>query len=244
MQTLQWTYTDVYNGVSTDVGWLDQVSVVPGGTVPIITTQPGNQTRAAGTNVTFSITATGTPPLYYQWLYNSNSIASATNAFLVLTNVQTNNSGAYNVVISNAFGTTNSANATLTVTSSPPTILVQPVASPVWPQATVSMSVSAVGSLPLFYQWRVNGTNLLNATNPVLTLASVQFSDSGSYSVVVTNVIGSKNSSNAVLTVSQVVPWGAGITNSITSPNYGQSLIPPGMSNAVSIAAGGYHSLD
>jgi hypothetical protein len=46
----------------------------------------------------------------------------------------------------------------------------------------------------LAYQWRVNGTNLLNATNAAFSLASVAYTNLGSYSVIVTNSFGSVTS--------------------------------------------------
>ena len=59
----------------------------------------------------------------------------------------------------------------------------------------------ASGSLPLSYQWNLNGTNLDGATNTSLTLSNMQLSQAGSYAVLVTNAFGSVTSSNAVLTV-------------------------------------------
>ena len=217
-----------------------------GGTAPGIASSPVKQTRPAGTNVTFSVSATGTPPLYYQWLFDSNSLAGATNAVVTLANVQTNNSGTYSAFVYNSYGFTNSANTALTVTAAPPFILTQPAAPTVWPQAGFSLSVSAIGSLPMSYQWQVNGAIIPGATNSVFVLSSPQFSDSGAYNVVITNVAGSKTSSNAVVAVSQVVPWGAGLTNAnnyLDINDSGQGLIPAGLSNAVAIAGGGYHSL-
>ncbi len=83
---------------------------------PLITVQPAGQTVLAGTNVTFSVTASGSPPLGYQWQLNSNNVAGA-NATLTLTNVQLANAGNYSVIVSNPFGTVTSSNALLTVNS-------------------------------------------------------------------------------------------------------------------------------
>jgi len=210
---------------------------------PSLLTQPASQTVVVGSDATFTVAAFGTPPFYYQWLCNSNNLANATNATLSLTNVQRADSGAYAVSISNTFGVATSSNAWLVVTAAPPRIVTQPLAPTAWPGVTVSMSVAAVGSPPLAYQWRFKGTNIANATNTVLTLSNAQFTNNGSYTVVVTNDGGSKTSSGATLTVSQIVPWGAGLTNSINLPISGQSLIPAALSNAVAVAGGGYHSL-
>jgi hypothetical protein len=56
----------------------------------------------------------------------------------------------------------------------------------------------------LYYQWRFNGTSLLNATNAAYAIQAVAATNTGSYSVVVTNLAGSVTSSNAFLTV--IVP--------------------------------------
>ncbi len=84
---------------------------------PVIVMQPTNQVTMAGAGATFSVTATGSAPFNYQWFVNgSNVLAMATNATLVLTNVQPGQSGnIYSVVVGNAFGMTNSSSAVLTV---------------------------------------------------------------------------------------------------------------------------------
>jgi pectate lyase len=92
-----------------------------GNIAPTITTDPQNQTVSAGGTAIFSVAATGTSPLSYQWYANTNSlIADATNAVLTLHNVSTNDSGTkYRVIVSNNFGSDPSADATLTVTPVP-----------------------------------------------------------------------------------------------------------------------------
>ena len=85
-------------------------------TPPLITTQPTNQTVTAGSNVTFSVTASGTLPLSYQWSFNGTNLSGATNTMLMLTNVQVSQAGNYTVLVTNAFGSILSSNAMLTVT--------------------------------------------------------------------------------------------------------------------------------
>jgi len=58
----------------------------------------------------------------------------------------------------------------------------------------------ADGTAPLTYQWQLNGTNLLDATNATLTLNNLTLDQAGSYSVTITNQAGSVSSS-AVLAV-------------------------------------------
>ena len=87
-------------------------------TPPTITSQPASRTNVVGTLTTFSVTANGTGPLSYQWLFNGTNINNATNATLTLTNVQLNQTGNYAVTVTNLYGSTVSSNAVLTVTIS------------------------------------------------------------------------------------------------------------------------------
>ena len=70
---------------------------------------------------------------------------------------------------------------------------------------TVWLGATAAGASPLRYQWRLNGTNLVGATHPMLVLTDVQFKQAGAYSVVVTNPLGSLTSSDLVLDVLPLV---------------------------------------
>ena len=82
---------------------------------PAITSQPASQTVSAGAGVTFTVGATGSPPLGYQWRCNGTNLAGATNSSLSLTNVQAASAGAYDVVVSNGAGVATSTAATLAV---------------------------------------------------------------------------------------------------------------------------------
>src|SRR5665213_1480764 len=82
---------------------------------PKITTQPVSQFIQAGSNVTFSVLVNGQSPLNYQWQFKGQNLAGQTAASLALTNVQFANAGGYSVSITNAYGSTNSAIAQLTV---------------------------------------------------------------------------------------------------------------------------------
>ena len=84
-------------------------------TAPSITTQPKSQTVNQGNSATFSVAASGTTPLYYQWRWYGTNLAGATGTSLALTAVTTNQSGPYSVAVTNAYGTTTSQVATLTV---------------------------------------------------------------------------------------------------------------------------------
>jgi alpha-tubulin suppressor-like RCC1 family protein len=170
---------------------------------PGILTQPQSQAVLAGSDVTFSVTAIGTAPLSYQWYFNSDPLVNATNVTLPLTNAQPGQAGTYSVVVANVVGSVTSSNAVLTV-NAPPAITQQPQNQVVNPggTATFSVMVSINSTSPLSYQWSFDGTNSNGATNTMLMLTNVQFSQSGDYAVLVTNAFGSVTSSNATLTVS------------------------------------------
>ena len=82
---------------------------------PVISTQPLSQTVIAGTNVTLSVGASGSLPLFWQWSVNGKPIQDATNSSLDIPSVSLGQAGTYSVIVSNLFGVTTSSNATLTV---------------------------------------------------------------------------------------------------------------------------------
>lgn len=82
---------------------------------PVITSQPQSQTVTVGSNVTFSVTATGTAPLSYQWRFNGANITGATSASYSIASAQLSDAGNYSVVVANVAGSATSATATLTV---------------------------------------------------------------------------------------------------------------------------------
>jgi glucose/arabinose dehydrogenase len=85
---------------------------------PQITTQPANRTVAVGQSATFTIGASGTAPLQYQWRRNGANIAGATGSSYTLPSAALADNGAtFDVVVTNSFGTATSNAATLTVTA-------------------------------------------------------------------------------------------------------------------------------
>ncbi len=91
------------------------------------------------------------------------------------------------------------ANTTLTVVA-PPAITNQPMNVTVAANGTTVLSVGATGG-GLSYQWRLNGTNLAGATGATLTLNSLNASQAGVYTVLVSNAAGSVTSSAATLSL-------------------------------------------
>ena len=173
---------------------------------PTITTQPANRTNKAGTTATFSVAASSLSPMSYQWqknstnLVNGGNLSGATNSTLTIASVSDNDAAIYSVTVTNLAGSTTSSNATLTVID-PPGITAQPLGQRIMLGGYISFSVSVSNPPPLHYQWRFNSANLLNATNATYAIQAVAATNTGNYSVVVTNLAGSVTSSNALLTV-------------------------------------------
>jgi len=85
------------------------------GNPPVISLEPQSQISYLGETISFNVEASGTEPLSYQWLLNTNPILSQTNKQMSLTSLQIDNAGIYTVAISNAFGSVTSAPAQLVV---------------------------------------------------------------------------------------------------------------------------------
>jgi hypothetical protein len=202
---------------------------------PYFTTQPSSQTNLAGTTAAFNVTVRGTTPLSYQWSFNGTNILGATNRTLNLPNVQPANAGNYVVQVSNAYGSTNSAVAALTVVL-PPMVITQPQSQSVMTYYGASFSVTASGSAPLSFQWRKNGTNLVDggnisgSTTANLNITSVSPSDAANYDVVVSNPYGTTNSTPAVLAVPETV-MALGSTNVMS----GRTITVPVLMNALGV---------
>jgi hypothetical protein len=109
----------VSNGVGSVPSAAAVLIVNPASASPTITTHPDSQSLSAGNNVNFSVTATGTTPLSYQWQKNGEDIIGATGDTLTLTNLTAADAGSYTVLVSNLAGSALSDPAILTVIVSP-----------------------------------------------------------------------------------------------------------------------------
>jgi len=115
-QILQWTYSkDPSGSAGQDAGWVDQLVITP--IAPWIITQPADANISGGSNVTFAFTviATGTPPLRYQWSKDGTVLTNGPSPSYLIFNVTRTNSGIYSVVVTNVAGSATSSNATLVV---------------------------------------------------------------------------------------------------------------------------------
>ena len=162
---------------------------------PTITTQPASATITEGSTHTFSVVASGTGALSYQWHDAQGPIANANAA-----SHTTGTAGSYYVVISNESGPVTSVTVVLTLTPrvDAPLITSHPASVTINEGQSTTLSVTATGT-SLTYQWRQNGNPISGAT-----AASYPTSAAGSYSVFVSNSAGSATSNAATVTV--IVP--------------------------------------
>jgi len=174
------------------------------GLPPVITQQPASLIVTQGQTASFSVGVTGVP-LNYQWKANNSAIPGATNATLTFASTVLANIGSYTCQITNFLGNVTTMPATLTVYA-PPALLTQPLSQTVGVGSNLSLSVTANGTTPIEYQWWKDGNPLTIQTNASLNLTNVQTTDSGSYSVVLTNSLGSVTSSVATISVIDFPP--------------------------------------
>jgi alpha-tubulin suppressor-like RCC1 family protein len=236
-QKVSWDLYAVYSFMGGGTGWLDQVEITPGGTGPQIAFLSSDIVTNAGNNVTFSGAATGTPPLFYQWVFSGTNLPGATNAALALNNVQNGNAGIYTVVVTNDFGSAASSNMTLVVNGSAPVITQQPASQTGVINGGATFAVAAKGSSPFQYQWRFNDVEIPGATNNALALSSLQFTNAGTYNVRISNDLGTAISSNAILEV------GTSMVLEYWNLPYQLYATPQGVSNVVALAAGTSHTV-
>jgi len=168
--------------------------------IPVITTQPTGGSVNAGGSFTFTVVATGTPTPTYQWRKGGSAISGATSSTLTLSGLKGTDAGDYTVVVSNAQGAVTSSAATLAVPT-PPVITTNPAGGKKVVGESFTFSVSATGTGPFTYQWKKDGTTLSGATSATLTISPLAVENAGSYTAVVTNVVGSVTSSGATLEV-------------------------------------------
>jgi formylglycine-generating enzyme required for sulfatase activity len=167
---------------------------------PRIIGQPQNISTLLGLPARFSVLATGNPTPAYQWSFNGKPLIGGDSSDLIIPAVDSLQAGTYRVTISNGNGSTTSQAVALTVNYAP-IIVVQPHADTV--DTGRSAAFAVVGrSYPTFAcQWLKNGVPIPGATLDSFAITSVSTGDSGSYSVMLSNLVGNAFSSPASLTV-------------------------------------------
>ncbi|MGB6668693.1 MAG: hypothetical protein WBE73_10145 [Candidatus Acidiferrum sp.] len=243
----------VSNSVGSVVSAMATLTVNAAAVAPAITTQPANQTVTVGQTATFSVIATGTAPLGYQWLKNSANITGATAAsYTTPATASTDNGAQFDVVVSNGAGSKTSTMARLTVNAAAlaPTIATQPANQTVTVGQTATFSVTATGTAPLTYQWQKNSANIAGATSATYTTPATASTDTGAkFDVIVSNALGSQTSTMATLTVNPANTSTINVVtyhydNLRTGQNLNETILTPANVNSTTFGKLGAFTVD
>jgi large repetitive protein len=188
------------------------LTVNPAPAAPVFTTHPATQTAVTGSTVTLTAVVTGYPAPTLQWYQDNAPLSGKTSSTLSITNVQSADAGAYTVVATNASapsGVSSNA-ATLTVNEAPvaPVFTTQPGAQTVTIGDDVAFTVAVTGNPSPTLQWYKNNAILSGQTGLTLSLANVQLTDAGTYTVKAFNSSAPSgvSSNSAALTVQVPAP--------------------------------------
>jgi hypothetical protein len=181
-----------------------------------ILTQPTNRFvkirpdpgAAPETNVIFTVLASSTTPIRYQWRFNGTDMAGATNRSFTVANVQLRDEGVYDAALTDAAGTIFSAPAYLQPLITP-VVVRQPASQSVAVGGPVTFSVAVSGHpKPFTYEWRRVSfgvfTNVTAATNSFYTFTAPTVVTSQTYRVIIKNLANNQPgvpSINATLSV-------------------------------------------
>lgn len=214
-------------------------------TAPVITGQPQSATVTAGKAATFTVVASGTAPLSYQWQRGGAAISGATSAsYSTAATTAQDNGATFTVVVSNAAGSATSSAATLTV-NSPPSITTQPSSTTASAGQNATLSVVATGTAPLTYQWKRNGRVISGATNATLTLSPATAEDHGAqFTVDITNSFGTATSDAATVTIAPPLAVLAGQIGGSGNLNGAVSNARLGTAGGLTVGGPGLYIID
>ncbi|MEO7298408.1 MAG: immunoglobulin domain-containing protein [Verrucomicrobiota bacterium] len=208
---------------------------------PTIFLQSPGETNFTGGTLVLQVFANGTPPFGHQWFFNGtpltndSRISGATDYYLFISGLQTNDTGEYVAVITNGAGSVTSSVMNVSVSFSPPIFDQQPQSQTnVVNVGNINFSTEVRGSSPLSYQWFFNGSPLVNSTQNNFSKQYPQTNDAGNYWLVASNGVGVTTSTVAQLTI--LVP------PSITIGTTNQTFVA-GLSGGFSVAAAGSEPL-
>jgi hypothetical protein len=191
----------ISNALGGVVSYTNTFTVISG--TPVFQSHPQSQSVYASSYAYLYSYANGYPAVAYQWQSHGTNVPGATNSFLQMINVQTNQAGPYQVIASNASGSATSLVATLTVLTERPYFFAQPKNQTVSEGSHVEVRAYASGAPYPAYQWHFNGAPIAGETKYVLKLYNVSTNNAGIYTVTASNVAGETNSTGAVLTIAR-----------------------------------------
>ena len=183
---------------------------------PSILVQPAGQTVCDGSPVTFSVQASDSEPLAYQWSKDGIEIFGATSDTYTIPVADAGARGSYSVRVSNSCSQIVSDSAVLDVSSkpqiknqslfettvrdgqsmmgTPPSVSIQPSSQTACQGSAITLIVEAEGAEPMYYQWMKDGQNIPGAVSGALTITDITAEQAGEYNLVAANCCGSAES--------------------------------------------------
>ena len=198
---------------------------------PTILSQPS--ISVSGQNATISISASAYPSSpYFQWLLNGVPINSGTWNSEIIVPINANTVGTYSVIVGSGTEEVISDNVILSPTP-PFSISTSPNSQAVASGASATFSVTTTGTVAPTYQWAFNGTAINGATSSSYTVSNAAVSNSGAYSVTVTDQGNSVTSQSAFLTITAASggPTISSQTQSLTSYTGGTVVLNVSLSS-------------
>ncbi len=181
----------------------------------------GDQTVVEDQSATWTVTASGAGPFTYQWRKNGENIAGATTATLTLPRVLPADTGSYDVVVTNYFGSTTSNSGVLTILPLPAVTAISPSRQVLEPGQALNLGVSATGTGALSYRWYHNGQVISHDNTNSYIVDHLTLEDSGWYVVEVTDTIGTRRNKPFFVTVAPTVTklhgWGPAYSNIVSA---------------------------
>ncbi len=172
----------------------------------VIDTHPATVTICEGENNTFTVVATGSGTLTYQWYKGASIITDETNSSYTISNITTTHIGGYTCIVTGDCGTATSNIATLTV--NPATAITdESTSQTACTGSDVDFFVTATGT-GLTYQWQLNGSDIANADANTFSLTNVDNGNSGTYTCNILGTCGDLTSSSMVLTITDGLTLG------------------------------------
>jgi hypothetical protein len=202
-------FTNVVGSATTTAAALN-VQFAPG-----ITTNPTNQTVAAGVTATFTAAASGNPTPTVQWAVSTdngatfNPISGATSTSYSFTTSAGQNGNEYEAVFTNSIGSATTTAATLTLQTAP-NVTTNPANQSVGAGATASFTAAAGGNPAPTVQWEIstNGgttfTPISGATSTTYSFTTSAGQNGNQYEAIFTNIVGSATTTAATLTVTPI----------------------------------------
>ncbi|MBI5426114.1 MAG: immunoglobulin domain-containing protein [Opitutae bacterium] len=191
-------------GSTTSAGY--QLTVLPG-QPPVVHNLPSTITINQGSSFAIYPFVQGTGPMNFQWRRDGVAIVGAINSSFSKSSALPADSGAYSLVVTNAWGAVTTRDISVTVTPAvAPAVLDVPAARTANYGDSITLSPAVVGTGPLSYQWSKDGNPIPGANSRTLGFSPATPAVNGIYTLTVSNAVGSVTSPGITLIVNPAVP--------------------------------------